>query len=163
MAKSKFYLWGFAEGKNASYQTDWQPGEMQEKFEADELGEVASQILEHYQEIAGTVYYHTPGTIASASHQRGMDNAEPLIVAMDSMLRYAKAFERAYGSKVGADGVLGKEYARVISGLRGLLNGNGAVAMERERGITTDSKDNGVIEALYWECCRVSGLDGDNI
>jgi hypothetical protein len=57
MAKGKFYQYGFDEGKSASYDTDWQPGEMQEKFDNDELGEVVSQILENWQQMAGTIYY----------------------------------------------------------------------------------------------------------
>jgi len=99
------------------------------------------------------------GTISEASMRLGYRESEPLLVAMDVMLRYAKAYRRAYESPVGNDGVLGPEYARAIRGIRALLNGDGAVAMER--GITTDSKDNGVIEALYWLCCEAAGLDGD--
>lgn len=101
------------------------------------------------------------GTVAFESMQLGLKENEPLLTAMDGMLRYAKAYRKHFDSPLGEDGVLGSEFAKVISGLRGLLNGDGAVAMERD--ITTDSKDNGVIEALYCECCKVAGIDGDNI
>jgi hypothetical protein len=103
----------------------------------------------------------TDGTIAARSAQLGAHNDEPLLVAMDAMLRYAKAYRRHFDSNVGDDGVLGPCFVDAIKGIRGLLNGDGAVAMEKD--ITTDSKDNGVIEALYWHCCEVAGLDGDKI
>lgn len=101
------------------------------------------------------------GTVAAQSMALGRIHNEPLLVAMDGMLRFVKAYAAHYELKLVDDNVLGREYAKVISGLRGLLNGDGAVAMEQN--ITTDSKDNGVIEALYWECCKVGGFDGDNL
>ena len=102
-----------------------------------------------------------PRTVAEQSMNLGIANDEPLLVAMDAMLRYAKAYRKRFESGVGDDGVLGPCFADAINGVRGLLDGDGAVAMERN--ITTDSKDNGVIESLYWECCKVAGLDGDEI
>lgn len=57
MAKSRFYLDGFEDGKGASYETDWQEGEMQAAYDQDTLGEVVGQVLEHWQQMEGTVYY----------------------------------------------------------------------------------------------------------
>ena len=57
MAKSRYYQDGFGDGKEASFATDWQPGEMLDAFETDRLGEIAGQILEHWQQMEGTVYY----------------------------------------------------------------------------------------------------------
>ena len=48
---------GFEDGRSASHDTDWQPGEMQEAAEKDTLGEIAGQILENWQQMAGTIYY----------------------------------------------------------------------------------------------------------
>src|SRR3970040_819289 len=112
------------------------------------------ETLEEYHKI-------TNGTMAQQSMRLGLAEAEPLLVAMDAMLRYAKAYKKAYDAKLFEDGVLGPEFGMAIAGIRGLLNGNGAVAMERN--ITTDSKDNGVIESLYWKCCEVGGFNGDNL
>jgi len=55
--KHKYYLYGYESGRDAANQTDWQPGEMVEKYERDELGEVVGQILENWQQMAGTIYY----------------------------------------------------------------------------------------------------------
>lgn len=101
------------------------------------------------------------GTIAAVSMNLGVHESEPLLTAMDAMIRYAKAYRKAYETPVGEDGVLGDYFAHAISGLRKLLNGNGAVAMER--GYSTDSKDNGVIESMFWTACDIAGLDGDNL
>jgi len=98
-------------------------------------------------------------TVAEASMRFGVNHSEPLLVAMDAMLRYAKAYQTAYDSRIGDDGVLGEEFESVIRGVRGLLNGQGGAAMEYDR--STDSKDNGTIEALYWITCDVAGIDGN--
>lgn len=100
-------------------------------------------------------------TVAKQSANLGVTHGEPLLVAMDAMIRYAKAYKRRYEENLGEDGVLGEEFGKAISGLRALLNGDGAVAMERD--ITTDSKDNGVIEEMYWQACKIAGLDGDSL
>lgn len=55
--RGEYYRYGFEEGKGASYETDWQEGEMQQKYDRDELGEVAGMILENWQQMAGTIYY----------------------------------------------------------------------------------------------------------
>jgi len=47
--KHKYYLYGYKEGKDAAYQTNWKPGEMVKKYERNELGEVVGQILENWQ------------------------------------------------------------------------------------------------------------------
>lgn len=101
-----------------------------------------------------------PGTVSEASMRLGVVNHEPLLVAMDALLRYAKAYSTHHEELLGSDHVLAPCFKEAIQGIRGLLNGDGAVAMERD--ITTDSKDNGVIEALYWHACREAGIDGDS-
>jgi hypothetical protein len=116
----------------------------------------------HYQqETIDAIRKIKDGTIAAQEAQLGAHNDEPLLVAMDAMLRHAKAYSAHFVTPIGEDGILGDAYGQAISGIRRLLDGSGGVAMER--GMTGDSKDNGVIETLYWECCRVAGLDGDNL
>ena len=100
-------------------------------------------------------------TVSQKAMEIGLHNYEPLIVAMDSMLRYAKAYKRAYDFLISDDGVLGEEFLSVITGIRGLLNGDGAVAMEK--GITTDSKDNGTIESLFWKCMDIGGFEESDL
>jgi hypothetical protein len=100
-----------------------------------------------------------PGTVAADDVLRGIAGHEPLLFAMDGMLRYARAYQKSYGRTVREDSLLGDYFRDVIRGIRGLLNGPGAVAMEQ--GIETDSKNNGVIESLYWLACKAAGLDGD--
>ncbi len=55
--RTKYFSIGYEEGESASYDTDWQPGEMKKKYDDDDLGEVVSQILEHWQQMEGTIYY----------------------------------------------------------------------------------------------------------
>jgi len=94
------------------------------------------------------------GTIAEQSMTLGIELKEPLFYALDGMLRYAKAYQRI-GDKLSNDYVLGPAFLSVVKGLRGLLDGDGAVAMER--GITTDSKDNGTCESIFWSAIKASG------
>ena len=87
----------------------------------------------------------------------GIVESEPLLVAMDGLLRYAKAYEKRFEGKLADDYVLGDYWADAIKGLHGLLNGDGAVAMEK--GITTDSKSNGVIEEVYHAALKAAGFN----
>ncbi len=41
-------------------------------------------------------------------------------------------------------------------GIRALLNGDGAIAMKK--GITTDSKDNGAVEEMFWQAMNTAGF-----
>lgn len=102
-----------------------------------------------------------PGTIADQSHRLGIRHGEPLMVAMECLLRYAKAYREHQEQPLTDDGVLGPCWLNAVSGLRGLLNGDGAVAMERN--ITTDSKDNGVIESLFWAAMEEAGFEESDL
>lgn len=102
----------------------------------------------------------TPNTVSHQSAWIGYNHGEPLLVAMDAMLRYAKAYATANESLIGGDGFASDPFKQAIQGIRALLNMDGGVAFERDRN--TDSKDNGVIEALYWHACREAGIDGDD-
>ena len=103
-----------------------------------------------------------PGTIAYQSHHLGEDNAEPLIVGFRLMHRYAVAYTKRFeGDKVADDYVMRRHYLSAITGLRGLLCGDGAVA--HERGITTDSKDNGVCEGAFWDCMEAGGFTEEDL
>jgi len=84
------------------------------------------------------------GSVSQQSHAIGMLKGEPIIVAMDAMLRYVKAYEKRFDEKISTDYVFSGHVKDVIDGLAELLNGDGAVAWEMGR--TTDSKDN---VALY--------------
>jgi hypothetical protein len=97
-----------------------------------------------YEKIATTYR----GTVMHQSAAMGMTMYEPLLVALDSLLRYAKAYQRRFDQPLAEDGVLGDPWLDAAKGIRTLLNGDGAVAMER--GISTDSKHNGMLEALFW-------------
>ena len=101
------------------------------------------------------------GTVAQHQHQQGLHNNEPLTVCMDSMLRYAKAYKRAYGGKIADDGVLGVHFLDTIKGIRGLLDGQGAYAMETCK--STDSKDNGCIETIFWTALHEAGFTEKDI
>lgn len=101
-----------------------------------------------------------PGTVAYQIMQLGIRENEPLLIAMDAMIRYAKAHQSRFESPLGEDYVLGEYFLDTIKGIRRLLNGNGAVANERDN--ITDSKDNGVIEGMYWQACAIAQLLGDD-
>jgi hypothetical protein len=116
----------------------------------------------------------TAGTRALEEHCLGVNQGEPLLYAMDGLLRYAKAYQRAYGLSqrlntwaglpagdpdaraLADDYALGPQWLAAAKGLRGLLNGQGAVAMEL--GLSSDSKDNGVIEGIFWAALGAAGF-----
>lgn len=99
------------------------------------------------------------GTVDAQSTRLGVNHGEPLLVAIDALISYAKAHEIRYESKLVEDRILGVEFKDALFALHGLLDGMGAVAMRR--GVTTDSKSNGVLESMYWSACAAAGIDGN--
>jgi hypothetical protein len=93
--------------------------------------------------------------VAADAHRRGFDNGEALIVALDALLRYADAYTLRFGDPLATDYVLGPAWLEAIKGVRGLLDGDGECAMIA--GITTDSKDNGACEAMFWAALAAAG------
>ena len=97
----------------------------------------------------------TVGTVAEQAHKYGMEHGEPLLVAMDALFKYANTYWRVHNNQLASDGVLGATWLDAVKGIRALLNGNGQIAMARN--ITTDTKDNGCIESLFWDALKVAG------
>lgn len=69
--RSKYYQRGYRDGYQASFDTDWQPGEMKEVYENGNEGEIAGQILENYQQAAGTIYYEGVSDSALDNYENG--------------------------------------------------------------------------------------------
>ena len=90
-----------------------------------------------------------------------MENGEPLIVAMDCLLKYAEAYRSTYESNLADDQVLGREWLDAAKGIRGLLNGNGVIAMKKD--ISSDTKDNGSVESMFWAALRIAGFEEKDI
>lgn len=101
------------------------------------------------------------GTVSLESALLGVNEGEPLLYAMDGLLRYAKAYRKRFEDDLANDGVLGEPWLAAAKGLRALLDGDGVVALER--GITTDSKDNGVIEAVFWLALAAAGFNESDL
>jgi hypothetical protein len=85
-----------------------------------------------------------------------MSQGEPLIVMMDALIEYATAYRVRFDGPLADDGFLGEPWLAAAKGVRALLNGDGAIAMKQ--GITTDSKDNGTVEAMFWNAMSVAGF-----
>lgn len=102
----------------------------------------------------------TPGTVNWQSQNVGLEHGEPLILILDGLLRYAKAHEARMGAKIADDGYASGPWFEALEGVHALLNCDGAVAMERGRA--TDSKDNGVCEAIYWDARDAAGFPDES-
>lgn len=96
------------------------------------------------------------GTVSKRAHLIGLTRAEPLIVMMDALLSYAEAYQVRFERPLAEDYVLGPYWLESAKGVRGLLNGDGAIAMRD--GITTDSKDNGAVEQVFWAAMAAAGF-----
>ena len=105
-------------------------------------------------------------TIAHQTHSIGMNGTEPLIVILDSLIRYAKAHEASMGSKLSEDYYLAPCFLSVLKNTRDLLNGNGAVANEisaKTGKPCRDSKDNGACEDMFWDAMKIAGFTEEDI
>lgn len=98
-----------------------------------------------------------PGCVDEQSHKLGMTNGEPLIIILDSLVKYAEAHRVRFESNLAEDYVLGPMWLDALKATRGLLNGNGAYANMIDR--STDSKSNGSCEDVFWAAARVAGYE----
>jgi len=92
----------------------------------------------------------TPGTVAHVTHRRGMDQEEPVSVAMDALLQYAQRHEAQFESKLSEDYFLGPEWLKAITGIRALLNGTGQF-------------DGGTLESVFWSAMDAAGFKEEDI
>lgn len=99
--------------------------------------------------------------VSGQAMERGLIQGEPLLLCMDGLLRYAKAHKLRFESTLSEDYVLGDPWLAAVKGIRALLNGDGAVA--HEKGYNTDSKDNGVIESVFWAAMNAAGFTDENL
>lgn len=111
-----------------------------------------------------------PRTVAARDARLSFDHAEPVLVILDAAIAWAKAYRARFEQPLADDYMARDEFASIISGARALLNFDGARKMKRDardldnpRSDWTDSKENGMLESLYWEACRIAGLDGEAI
>lgn len=102
-----------------------------------------------------------PGTVALRDATFGMNNHEPLLVMVDSAIHYAKAYKGRFDQSISEDYMARDEFIAILKGIRAMLNFDGALKMDGAP--VTDSKDNGMIESLYWTACEIAGLDGETI
>lgn len=96
------------------------------------------------------------GTVSEAAMARGLRLGEPLLIILDGLLRYAKAHRARFEGPLADDGFLGPQWLAAAVAARALLNGDGAAA--HEMGISTDSKDNGAMERVFWSAMAAAGF-----
>lgn len=101
------------------------------------------------------------GTISEQSHKLGMEHGEPLLVMMDSLIKYAEAYRERFETPLAEDYFLGPQWLRAAAAVRALLNGDGVVAWKKDR--STDSKDNGAIEGMFWDAMNLAGFKEEDI
>lgn len=120
---------------------------------------------EAFEHIATT----SPGKVSHRDAMLSLTAADPALVMMDSAIRWIKAYRARFEQPVADDYMASPEISGILSGIRGLLNFDGGAKMERDArdpslcSDWTDSKENGMIESLYWKACELAGIDGDSI
>jgi hypothetical protein len=101
------------------------------------------------------------GTQNELAHKLGMQEGEPLIVIMDALLNYAEAYRDRQGEMLATDGVLGQPWLEAATGIRALLNGQGAIAMRKD--ISTDTFDGGALECMFWSAMAMAGFTEEDL
>ena len=108
-----------------------------------------------------------PGTVAERDALMGQRMGEPYLVIVDQLIRTAKAYRNEFDQPIGDDFMARDAFAGMLSGVRAMLNFDGAAAWEARHNSSTcgprDTKDNGVIESLYWTACELAGIDGNDL
>ena len=98
---------------------------------------------------------------ALRAHRIGKDADEPLYVMADALIRYAKQHRARFEDGIGADYYCLPYFKSIAYSIIQLASMDGGVAMSLE--ITTDSKDNSVVNELIEEACRLAGVDYETL
>lgn len=110
-----------------------------------------------YQHETTLIHNSIPeNSVARQSNHLGMMQCEPIIVILDGLLRYARAYEKRYEAPISNELPLCENFIDALKGVRAMLSWYGAIALERN--INTDSKDNGACEQLFWYAVKAAGL-----
>ena len=91
----------------------------------------------------------------------GFRAGEPLLVIADALLRYARAYSKRYEEPISEDAYCAPHFAAMLYGCRQMLSADGGAAFER--GVTTDSKDNGAMEAIFDAVFAASGMEPETL
>jgi hypothetical protein len=103
-----------------------------------------------------SLFSKAPHSVSALEHKRGLVKHEPLIVILDSCVRYAKAHRIRFESPLFEDYVLGPAFEQVLEGVQALLDGDGALSNELESPL--DSKANAVCSGILQECRNLAGF-----
>lgn len=106
-------------------------------------------------------------TIAEQSALAGFRMAEPYLVIADQLIRIAKAYKSEFDRPLGNDYMAKDEFAAMLSGLRGMLNFDGAALWEANHNSNTrrtrDTKDNQMMDTLILTACEIAGIDPNEL
>lgn len=111
----------------------------------------------------------SPRAVAARDALISIQNAEPVLVMLDAAIKWAKAYRARFERPVSEDSMAAQEIGAILAGARALHNFDGAKKMERDaRNLDapsdwTDSKENGMLESLYWTACEIAGIDGNDL
>ena len=103
-------------------------------------------VKEYYTHRTLVEHSHRPTTREQGVHFLEWNKASPIVRMIQSLADYADAHRELYGSGIGEDYVLGPEWANMVQGCRGLLNGE------------TGQLDCGTLDGLLCDMLRAEGL-----
>jgi len=115
--------------------------------------------MPHYQHQAETCNAiesarHEGSSLSFASMHNGSINKEPVIIMVDSLIRYAKAYKKRFEGPIAHDYILGVAWEQALEAVRTLLNGEGAVQMEGGG----PSFDGGTMDRLINQARTLAGF-----
>lgn len=102
-----------------------------------------------------------PAGVNRQSHELGIANCEPIIIMLDALYQYAAAYKKRYDSTLSTDYVLSVGWLDAMRGLKVLFDGDGALAMAND--ISTDTKDNGACDKMFWAAMTIAGYKEDDL
>ncbi len=80
-------------------------------------------------------------------HARDFDLTHPIVRLITAAADYADTHEKRFGSSIGHDYVLGKDWKRIVIAIRGLLNGE------------LNGLDGGTLDSLLCKMLEAEGFE----
>jgi hypothetical protein len=116
----------------------------------------------HYHpKVAEFINRLTPGTIAFAGAVYGHNKCEPLLVMIDSVIKWVDEYYGLYGHPIVEESAHAEQIKNILTACKNLLGYNSS--MKSAYRLTFDPKDDGTLFNLIELAADIAGFDMEDV
>ena len=115
----------------------------------------------YHPKVAELIAKLNPATISGAGALYGHNKCEPLLVMIDSALKWAESYYINYHHKIAEDSLSGRQIKNILTACKCLIEHNSP--LKDNYNLTFDPKDDGTLYSLIMFACMLGGFREEEI